>query len=416
MKLKYGEKELYFKLNPDKIAKILKAEEKSGILNPLQKMKESLEDPIGTPGLEELLQKKSPENIIIIVNDVSRPTPYEYMLPPLLAKIHKTGIKKEQVTFIIATGIHEPHDRQQNENVFGKELVENYEFVSHDPDDNLVKVDKLSSGNELYINKKVVKADFVITTGVILPHYFAGFSGGRKSILPGVAGRESIEFNHSRMVELIGDLPPIKENFLSNEMFEAAEKTGVDFIINVVTNSNREIVEIVAGDLKKAWYRGVEVSASMYQVSLKNKVEVAIVSAGGYPRDINLYQAQKALDHGDHGVKKGGTIIVIAECIDGLGEKTFARWINEAGSPEDNIERIKKKFELGGHKAFAISRVVQNKELILISSLDRETTESLFARKMDNIQDAINYVEKKYNNNYESIIMPQGGLTVPVLD
>ena len=415
MKLKYGKRELKLPIKSDKIHEILKAEEKIGVNNPFQSVNNSLENPEGTESIQELITQKDPEDLVIIVNDVSRPTPYEFMLPPLLDKLHSAGIDKNQITFVIATGIHEPNTEKQNQDIFGEKLINEYEFISHDPDNSLVKIGELSTGNDLYINEKVAKADFIITTGVILPHYFAGFSGGRKSILPGVAGRESIEFNHSLMVDLIGDLPPVKSNKLSQEMFEAAEKVGVDFILNVVTNSNQNIVEVVAGDLKQAWYQGVDTSAAMYQDAVDKKCKVAIASAGGYPRDINLYQAQKALDHADHCVQEGGTIILVAECREDLGEETFSSWLEAADNPEDNIERIKEKFELGGHKAFAISKSAKNKELIVISNLDKETTQSFYAKKMDTLNEALAYTEDKYNGNFEAIIMPQGGLTVPVV-
>jgi nickel-dependent lactate racemase len=196
-------------------------------------------------------------------------------------------------------------------------------------------------------------------------------------------------------------------------MIEAAEKVGVDFIINVVTNSRREIVKITAGDLKEAWYEGIDVSAEMYHVDLEEKADVAIVSSGGFPRDINVYQSQKALDHADHGTKKGGTIIWVAESSEGLGEKTFETWMEEAEKPEDNEKRIKEKFVIGGHKAFAISKVVKDKEVILISDLSREETEKMFIKKMPELQDAVDYVEDKYNGEYSCIILPQGSLTVP---
>ena len=197
-------------------------------------------------------------------------------------------------------------------------------------------------------------------------------------------------------------------------MFEAAEMLGVDFIINVVTNSNREIVKVVSGDLKEAWSAGIDISAEMYHVEIEEKVDAAVVSSGGFPRDINVYQAQKALDHADHAVKKGGTIIWVAECSEGLGEERFEKWMQEAKKPEDNIERIKKKFLIGGHKAYAISKVVKDKDVILISSLSKEKTETMFLQKLDSLDEAVKYLEKKYNGDYTTYIMPQGSLTVPI--
>ena len=415
MKLKYGRKDLEFEIESSRVLDVLKADEKDGLKDPLAAVKTSLKEPLGTASLAELLAAETINDLVIIVNDVTRYTPYKYILPPLLKTISEAGIKKEQVTFIVATGVHSPHSAEQNKEIFGEEINNNYNFIHHDCDQDLVNLGKLSSGNQLKINKKVVEADFLITTGVILPHYMAGFSGGRKSILPGVAGRETIENNHAMMVEVIEAEPALENNPISQEMFEAAEKVGVDFILNVVTNSSREIVQVCAGDYRQAWEAGIDQSAAMYHLPLAEKAEAAVVSSGGFPRDINIYQAQKALDHADHAVKKGGTIIWVAECSEGYGEERFQKWMDQAKTPEDNIDRIKKKFLLGGHKAFAISKVAAEKEIILISNLSQKQTENIFSKKMKTIQDAVDYLEDKYQGDYLAYIMPQGSLTVPVI-
>jgi len=414
--MRYGRSEISFDVDQHRVIKTLWPNERPGKLDPLNAVREALKTPIGTPSLADMLEARKPQNVVIIVNDITRPTPYEFLLPPLLEVLHGSGLKDDQITFLTATGIHDPHTREQDEEVYGKNLVNKYRFLSHKADDtsSLVEVGDLSTGLKLKVNKLAVEADFLITLGVIMPHYFAGFSGGRKSILPGVAGRESIEKNHSRMVYLMDDLPPIKQNPVSLEMIEAARLVGVDFILNVVTNSKKEIVEIVAGDLEEAWYKGVSVSSDMYEVPIPQKADVAIASAGGFPRDINVYQAQKALDHADKATKPGGTIILVAECSQGYGEKVFEEWMLEAKTPNDVIERIKKNFVMGGHKAYGICKVAAEKEIILISSLSEEKTEELFMRKMTSIDEAIKYVEKKHERP-SYILMPQGSLTVPVL-
>ncbi|MCK8826935.1 nickel-dependent lactate racemase [Natroniella acetigena] len=414
MKLKYGREKLEFDDERLPSVKILEPNERQGLVKPLDAVRERLKNPLGAKPLTELVKQKAPEQVVIVVNDVSRPTPYQHLLPPLLAELEEAGVTKEEIIFVIATGIHDPNTAEENEEIFGEWLAEGYQFVSHSPDQDLVDLGQLSSGNQLQVNRRAVEADLLITIGVIAPHYFAGFSGGRKSILPGIAGRESIQFNHSQMVELLGDLPPVVENPVNLEMIEAARKAEVDFILNVVTNSKKEIVEVVAGDLEEAWYAGVETSAQMYHVPIDKQADLALVSAGGYPKDINIYQAQKALDNANAGVKPGGTIILLAECSSGLGEDVFVEWVNTSQQPEDNIERIKEKFVLGGHKAFAISKVVMDKEFILISGLDEELSEALFAKKVDSIDEALAYVEEKHGADYQTIIMPQGGLTVPV--
>ncbi len=415
MELKYGRKTLEFEIESSRVQGVLKANEKEGLKDPLNAVEKSLNDPVGTAPLSELLAAAEINELVIVVNDVTRYTPYNYMLPPLLKTITEAGIKNEEVTFVVATGVHSPHSAEQNKEIFGEKIDSNYNFIDHDCDHELVDMGCLSTGNQLKINKKVAEADFVITTGVILPHYMAGFSGGRKSILPGVAGRESIEANHSMMVEVTAEKPALEENPISQEMFEAADKVGIDFILNVVTNSSREIVQVVAGDYRQAWEEGIDSSAEMYHLLLNQKAEAAIVSSGGFPRDINIYQAQKALDHADHAVKKGGTIIWVAECSEGYGEERFQKWMDQAEKPEDNIRRIKEKFLIGGHKAFAISKVAAEKEIILISSLSREQTENIFAKKIDTIQEGVDYLAEKYGADYSAYIMPQGSLTVPVV-
>ncbi|PUU94454.1 MULTISPECIES: nickel-dependent lactate racemase [Halanaerobium] len=415
MKLKYGRDNLEFEIESSRVLDILKANEKEGLADPMSAVENSLKDSIGSAPLAELLQLREINELVIIVNDITRFTPYNYMLPPLLKSIAEAGIKKEQVTFVIATGVHSAHSAEQNREIFGREIDRSYNFIHHNCDQNLADLGKLSTGNQLKINKKVAEADFVITTGVILPHYMAGFSGGRKSILPGVAGRDSIENNHAMMVEVIEEQPALENNPISREMFEAAEMLGVDYILNVVTNSEREIVRVVAGDYRQAWEAGIDISAEMYHLNLAKKADAAIVSSGGFPRDINIYQAQKALDHADHAVKKGGTIIWVAECSEGYGEEHFEKWMNEAQKPEDNVGRIKEKFLIGGHKAFAISKVAAEKEIILISSLIKERTENIFASKMENIQEAVDFLKEKHGADYSVYIMPQGSLTVPVV-
>jgi nickel-dependent lactate racemase len=414
--MNYGKGKESFNLDPSKIIEVLKPKEIQALRDPIDEVMLSLENPIGTPSLLDMLLKRHPSKVVVIVNDITRPTPYEILLPPLLDTFKTAGISKENIIFITATGIHDPHSVEDDRSVYGNFLVDNYRVISHVADDkgNLVYMGKLDSGIDFYLNKNVYNADFIITLGVIAPHYFAGFSGGRKSILPGVSGRKTIESNHSRMVELMDDLPPLEKNPVNLEMIEAARIAKVDFILNVVPNSKMEIVKIVAGDMEKAWYEGAKLSSKMFEVTLKQKADVVIVSTGGYPRDINVYQMQKALDHADRATRDGGTIIVLAECPMGLGEKTFEEWMNTASCPDDIIKRIKKEFALGGHKAFGISKVAAKKNILLVSKLCEETTELLFMKKCKSVQKALDILMEKHGENLKYILMPIGSLTVPV--
>jgi nickel-dependent lactate racemase len=416
MKLKYAKEEIRLPIEDKNIIKILNLEKQEVLLNPENSLKELFKNPINSPSLRDLIIQKKAKKVLIIVNDITRPTPYEVILPPLLDELHQIGIKKENIIFMVATGIHRGNSREEIKEVFGENIFSVYKFINHDCDDpNLKDLGKLKSGNKLWLDPIVSDIDFKITTGVIVPHYFAGFSGGRKSILPGICGRKTIEVNHSRMVYPDSRSGNLKGNPVHQEMQEAAEKVGVDFNINVVTDEHSEIIEIVAGELLVSWQQGVEVCKQIYICPIEKKADVVIASAGGYPKDINVYQAQKALDNAYQAVKSGGTIILLAECSEGYGEPTFEKWIKEANSPDDIIKRLKKKFVLGGHKAYAIAKLTKEVEVILVSSLPPDEVRKLFFIPMEDTSQAIEYIKEKYGEDFQAYILPSGNTVVPQL-
>ena len=414
MKLKYGKEEIQLPIQDENIIKILNLKKQKALLNPENRLKSLLKNPINSLSLGDLIIQKKAKKILIIVNDITRPTPYEVILPPLLDELHQIGIKKENIIFMVATGIHRSNSQEEIKGMFGENIFSAYKFINHNCDDpHLKNLGKLKSGNKLWVDPIISDADFIITTGVIVPHYFAGFSGGRKSILPGICGRKTIEGNHSQMVHPNARSGNLKDNPVHQEMQEAAEKVGVDFNINVITDEHSEIIEIVAGELLASWQQGVEICKQIYICPIEKKADVVIVSAGGYPKDINVYQAQKALNNAYQAIKPGGTIILLAECSEGYGEPTFEKWVEEANSPDDIIERLNKKFILGGHKAYAIAKLTEEVEVILISSLPPEKVRKLFFIPMENIFQALNYIQDKYGKDFQAYILPSGNTVLP---
>ncbi|MGB2783586.1 MAG: nickel-dependent lactate racemase [Atribacterota bacterium] len=414
MKLKYGKEEVQLPIQDKNIIKILNLKKQKALLNPENRLKNLLRNPIGCSSLKELIFQKKAKKILIIVNDITRPTPYEVILPPLLDELHQIGIKKENILFMVATGIHRSNSQEEIKEIFGENIFSAYKFINHDCDNpNLKDLGKLKNGNKLWINPIVSDIDFIITTGVIVAHYFAGFSGGRKSILPGICGRRTIEANHSQMVYPNARSGNLKGNPVHQEMQEAAEKVGVDFNINVVTDENHQIIEIVAGELLASWQQGVEVCKKIYLCPIEKKADVVITSAGGYPKDINVYQAQKALNNAYQAVKSGGTIILLAECSEGYGEPIFEKWIEEANSPDDIIERLNKRFILGGHKAYSIAKLTKEVEVILVSSLSPNKVRKLFFIPIEDISQAMEYIKEKYGEDFRAYILPSGNTVFP---
>lgn len=367
----------------------------------------ALKNPIGSRTLPEIIKSQSAQNAVIIVNDITRPTPYGIILPPLLDEIEQAGIPGDKIKLVVATGIHRPHTYEDNLGIFGEDICKKYVIENHSCDDNLKSLGYLSNGMNLIINKTVAEADLIITTGVVGLHYFAGYSGGRKSILPGVAARKLIEANHQMMTDKRACLGNYQDNPVSDIMIEAARMAGVDYIINVVLGSNHEIVFAAAGDVYKAWMEAVKHCEEINVVNISQQADIVIAGCGGYPKDINMYQAQKALDAAVLAVKPGGTIILAAECREGLGEKTFAEWVSTANSPDDIFERFATRFELGGHKAFAICRILKQANIILVSSLSDEEVKSMFLTPAHSMQEALNMAVEEQGENATILFMPE---------
>jgi len=274
----------------------------------------------------------------------------------------------------------------------------------------------MTSGNHLSVNPIINQVDFIITTGVIVPHYMAGFSGGRKSILPGICGRITIEQNHAHMVHPKAVTGNLIDNPVHEEMMEATQKIKVDFNINAITDEEGNVIDVVAGTLTESWLRGVEICRNTYICSIEERADVIFTSAGGYPKDINVYQAQKALDNAYQAVKPGGTIVLVAECREGLGNTIFEKWIEEAQTIKDVEERLKKCFVLGGHKAYAVAKVAKEVDIILLSSLHKEQVKKLFMIPAADIQQALNLVQEKHGPNFRSYIIPAGSNVLPKVE
>jgi nickel-dependent lactate racemase len=414
--LAYGRDKVRFTLPDDVKPLTVRPAHEAGLPDPRGETARMLRHPIGTSPLPDMLREKKPEKIVVVVNDITRPTPYDVLFPPLLDVFAEAGIRDEQVTLIIATGIHDPHTEDVNRAVYGEEIVERFRIINHDGADasNLVYLGRFASGYDFVFNRTALEADFLITFGVVMPHYFAGYSGGRKSVLPGLVSKETVQSNHARMVELMDDLPPVDRNPVSNEMIEAARMVGVDFILNVVTNDAGEVVCVVAGDVFEAWRKAVDVSSSMFEVPFAEQTDICVTCACGHPRDINAYQAQKALDHADHITRAGGTIILAAECAGKWGENVFEEWIRRRWEPDRVMREIKSRFVLGAHKAYAYAKVASEKRVLLFSSLSAEESSLIWARKIASVQEGVDAALAEYGRGASWTYMPDGALSLPV--
>ena len=371
----------------------------------------SLEHPIDSPRLRDIA--KPGEKIVIITSDISRPLPSFDVLPSVLDELALAGVKDEDITVVFGLGSHRGHTREEMIKLVGSEVFSRVRCVDSDPSD-CVHYGTTSRGTPVDITRTVAEADRRICLGNVEFHYFAGYSGGYKAIMPGASTPAAIQANHSMMVREEAKAASIDGNPIREDIEEAGAMVGVDFIVNVVLDEHKKIVYSAAGDVVAAHRDACRYLDRMYLKPIEKRADIVIVSQGGAPKDANLYQTQKALDNAKHAVRDGGTIILVGACPEGLGSKVFQEWLTEAEKPSDLTERVNRDFKLGGHKAAAIAMVLEKAEIMLVSEMDDDFVRSIFLTPMHSVQEALDAAIKKHGQNASVIAMPFGGATLPV--
>ena len=373
-------------------------------------VRRALSAPIGSPRLKEIVHPG--ETVAIITSDITRPMPTYKVMPALLDELYEAGIRKEDITLVFALGSHRKQTPEEHKKLAGDRAYREIRCVDSDPSD-CVSYGTTSRGTPVDIFRAVAEADRRICLGNIEYHYFAGYSGGAKAIMPGVSTREAIQANHSRMVLPECCAGALETNPLRMDIEEAGAMVGIDFIVNVVLSEHKEILRAVAGDPVKAHRAGCKFLDTLYRKELKEAADIVLVSQGGAPKDLNLYQTQKALDNAKHAVKDGGVIILIGSCKEGLGERTFEEWMTTAPTAHSLIERIGREFKLGGHKAAAIAMVLEKAEVDLVSELDDDFVRSIFLTPQPSAQAALDHALEKLGKDATILAMPFGGSTLP---
>ena len=370
----------------------------------------ALANPIGAPRLREILHPG--QKVAIITSDITRPMPTAEVMPRLLDEIYCTGVRPHDITLVFALGSHRPHTEEEKKKLAGERAYHEINIEDSNPND-CIHLGTTKAGTPVDITRTVAEADVRICLGNIEYHYFAGYSGGAKAIMPGVSTREAIQCNHRFMVDDRACAGNLKDNPIRSDIEEAGAICGIDYILNVVLDEHKKIIYAVAGDVTAAHRAGTAFLDTLFLKKLRQRADIVLVSQGGAPKDLNLYQTQKALDNSKHAVREGGTIILIGSCKEGLGEKTFEEWMTKSESPEAMIERIGRDFQLGGHKAAAIAMVLQKADIILVSDLPDDFVKSIFLKPAHSVQEAFDEAMKKYGPEATVIAMPYGGSTLP---
>ncbi len=398
--LPYGKTDVCVRVPARNLIGSITPKEKVGCADARAEVERALKEPLPA-GTRRLSQIAQPENkVAIVVDDATRKAPSNIMLPPVLAELNQAGVKNENITIIFGTGIHRPVTDEEAKMLLGEEVLKRVKVISHDakaPD--LVHVGTTKRGNKVKLNRVFAEANVRVLLGDVGFHYYAGYGGGRKSILPAVAGEDSIKFNHAMLLNPNARIGILEGNPVHEDMVEAAKLVKVDFVVNVVTNSKSQIVQAFAGELDEVFNHGVKLVDEMYRVTVDRRSDIVVASCGGSPADINLYQAHKTIDRALEVVKRGGVIILVAECPEGHGNQVFYDWMAKYSDIKSIEKEIKRNFVMGGHKAYFLLKALQNHKIILVSTLPDYYATNIFKLKTaravnDALNEAFNIVGK----------------------
>ncbi len=389
---------------------VLRANEVPAGLTGEAEVRRALAEPIGSPRLGEIVRPG--ERIAIITSDITRPMPTWTVMPALLEELYAAGVRAGDITLVFALGSHRPHTQEEMRHLAGERAWNEIACVDSDPAD-CVHLGVTAAGTPVDITRVVAEADRRICLGNIEYHYFAGYSGGAKAIMPGISTRQAIQCNHSMMVRPEARAGALEGNPIRMDIEEAGAICGIDFILNVVLSEHKEILRAVAGHPVQAHRAGCAFLDRLYRKELSQPADIVLVSQGGAPKDLNLYQTQKALDNARHAVKPGGVIVLIGSCREGLGERVFEEWMTTSPSPQAMIERIGRDFQLGGHKAAAIAMTLEKAEVWLVSELEESFVRSIFLTPQPDVQTALDRAFEKLGPAATVLAMPYGGSTLP---
>ena len=374
---------------------------------------EAMTQPIGSPRLCDLARRG--QKVAIVTSDLTRPCPSQHLLPYILRELAGAGIPDTDIMIILGLGLHRPMTPAEIDTALSPEIAHRYRVLNHDPAD----TDRLgvtSFGTPVEIFRPLIETDLRLCLGALEFHYFAGYSGGAKAIFPGCASRAAVTANHAMMVRPEAAAGRIEGNPVRADLEEATAMLGVDYILNVLVDGEHRIVGAVSGDVTAAHRRGCELVARRGKVQIPALADIVLASAGGYPKDINFYQAHKALENAVYAVRPGGVIVLVAECPEGFGNQTFESWFLSGDSPEQLLQRIQEQFVLGGHKAASIAAIRQKACVSLVSNLPDDTVQRGGFIPYPTPQAALGAAFDRLGSESRVIVLPHAGSLLPSID
>ena len=415
IELPYGSSFLKARIPTKNITFVLSTKYIKGLENEREAITNSLRAPIGSPALRNCVNKN--DKVVVLATDNTRPCPDDRILPPILAELEEK-LPRENITIIVACGLHPPLDKQELVKKLGRDIVENYNVMNHDVNQ-CVYIGTTSRGTPVDINTRVVEADFRISIGFIEPHWFAGFSGGRKSIAPGVFSVRAAYKNHSYIMldhpRSISGI--IKGNIVHEDLVEQARMAKLNFIVNVILNKNKEITHVVAGDPIKAHERGCEIESDIAQVKVAHKVDITITTNNGAPLDLDLYQTCKGMNTASKITRDGGIVIIASACSTGVGPESFRELHASVSSPKEVLQKIRREEPIGVQwQNQILARDQLRNDFYLVSNLEDSVVKDLMITPIRTIEEGLEKAFKILGNDAEVAIIPEGPLVVPLVE
>ena len=412
---KYGRGTKSFQLEEDHVLAEVKIKQMPVLPDVKAAVLEAIRNPIGSKPLREIV--KSGQTVAFICNDPTRVANTHIFLPFLVEELNSIGVKDSDMRIVFALGTHRLMTPEEMVEAVGEDLAGRLKMYNSDcqAEGQFDYFGETSFGTPVYFNKYVTEVDHVIFTGSIVHHFFSGFGGGRKALLPGVSAYETIRKNHSLMLDENAVIGKLHGNPVYEDQMEGVAMYPPSFIINVVLDDKKNFLKVFAGDYIKAHLEACTFVDEVYGVPIDKEADIVIASCGGYPKDINIYQLQKTMDNAWCAVRPGGVVVILGECEEGSGSKTYEQTMLEQKTPAGVAAKLQENFQIGAHKAYAVTRLMNKADFILVSKLDKALAKQLLFTAVDSVEEALAIARDKVGADGKIILMPQGSLTVPLV-
>lgn len=413
VKLEYGKTGLEVTLPSERVVRSLGYKNAPPLADPAEELARKLACPTGTPPLSEIARGR--KSACVVISDITRPVPNRLILGQVLPTLEAAGIPREQITILIATGLHRPNEGDELVELVGSEIAAQYRVLNHHGTvlDEHTYLGDSPRGVPIWIDSRYVEADLKITTGLIEPHLMAGFSGGRKLICPGIAALETVKVWHGPdfLENPKADCGILEGNPVHEENTWIGRHTGCDFIVNAVIDTERRPLALVAGDMEQAFLEGVAFVRRVVVDTVPEPVDVVVTSCAGYPLDTTFYQAVKGLTGALPIVKEGGTIIMAASLSEGIGSPEFQQLFKENDSLEGFVERIlgKDYFVMDQWQLEELAKVCRKARVRIVSDgLPASTLDNLFVQSAPSVEAAVADSLAEYGPDCTIAVIPKG--------